>query len=312
MSIANNQQTPSARDALTDIELSAYFSRIGLSFPSTPPPTLATLKALHKAHYYSIPFESLALHFPAKDGPPPSPSNPPVNISLDALVNKLIHNRRGGYCIENSTLFMAALKKVGFAARYALARIHRGGSWQGLSHIVILVRPEDAQDPSDVYMTDVGYGKDGPPFPLPLSGKEIDGEGQGWHRVRRATNDLYPTVGDPAFGRFSEWGVPPFYVMEWKAPKTSEWLPFYGFTTAPANPVDLQIINFYSCLSPNAFWVNNCVVRKPTHNGSIIYIGGAVKTYSGGDLIHVEEVGEEDGQREDYLKTRFGLDVANR
>ncbi|KAF8542284.1 hypothetical protein BDD12DRAFT_876894 [Trichophaea hybrida] len=60
------------------------------------------------AHLRYIPFESLSLHY----SPTPTPE---INISLDALFKKIITPRnRGGYCIENNTLFYALLQILGF------------------------------------------------------------------------------------------------------------------------------------------------------------------------------------------------------
>ena len=42
---------------MSEVDLSAYFSRIGYSGPSTP--TLAVLRAIHALHPASIPFENI-------------------------------------------------------------------------------------------------------------------------------------------------------------------------------------------------------------------------------------------------------------
>ncbi|KAJ3042325.1 hypothetical protein HK097_002050 [Rhizophlyctis rosea] len=303
MSTAKQPSNNPSTFTLSDTDLQAYFSRLQLTFPTRPPPTLATLNAIHLAHYCSIPFETLSIHYPKK---PPTPSTPPISSSLRDIVTKLVHNHRGGFCVENNTLLLAVLNTLGFTTRIVLARSLRpAAGWQGLTHAVIVVRCADAKDPSDLYLADVGYGKDGTPSPLPLNGSMIDSKSHGCHRLSLATDETYPLVGSSSF---SDFGVPSFYVMEHKPANSDSWTGFYGFTIAPANDVDLRIVNFFSCLHPDATWVNNCVVRKSTPAQSMIYHGGKVMTYSDGALIESETVGE--GEAQKYFLDKFGLDVS--
>jgi len=96
--------------SLSKGDLRAYFDRIG--FSSEARADRETLEALVAAHTATIPFENL---------------NPflglPVSLSPDALVDKLVRHRRGGYCYEQNGLFSHVLETVGFDFTPLAARV---------------------------------------------------------------------------------------------------------------------------------------------------------------------------------------------
>jgi N-hydroxyarylamine O-acetyltransferase len=91
-------------------ELDAYFARIGYSGPRTP--TLATLTGIAGAHTRTIPFENLDVLL-----------GRPIALDPEALVKKLIHDRRGGYCFEQNGLLLLVLETLGFAVTPLSARV---------------------------------------------------------------------------------------------------------------------------------------------------------------------------------------------
>jgi arylamine N-acetyltransferase len=97
--------------------IEAYRERLHLS-PSTPlTPTLATLRLLTERHLEYIPFENLSMHLE----PPTKESNvsdndtePPVVLSRDRLIEKILVRRRGGCCLELNGLFRMLLDALGY------------------------------------------------------------------------------------------------------------------------------------------------------------------------------------------------------
>src|SRR5947209_1474820 len=71
-------------EMLGDAELAAYFARIGYAGPREP--TLAVLRGIVAAHATSIPFENLEVLL--RRG---------VKLDAEALFDKLVERRRGGY-----------------------------------------------------------------------------------------------------------------------------------------------------------------------------------------------------------------------
>jgi arylamine N-acetyltransferase len=133
--------------------IEAYRERLHLS-PSTPlTPTLATLRLLTERHLQYIPFENLSMHFESttsKSSASDTDIEPPVVLSPDRLIDKILVRRRGGCCLELNGLFRMLLDALGyptttFVPCWVFAGQERGhGSKKAKfrtkqSHFVILV-----------------------------------------------------------------------------------------------------------------------------------------------------------------------------
>ena len=135
---------------LSPAQLSRYFARIG--YGGDTKPSLATLRALHRAHLLSIPYENLDIHLGV-----------PLTLDGNRLFAKLVDEGRGGWCYEMNGLFALVLETLGFDVRLvsgAVGRAEHGWRAQG-NHLVLIVvidRP---------WIADVGFG-DGFLTPLPL------------------------------------------------------------------------------------------------------------------------------------------------
>jgi N-hydroxyarylamine O-acetyltransferase len=128
---------------MSNVNLNAYFERLG--FAGSIAPTLATLEILHELHPAAIPFENLD---PLMDQP--------VLLDQQSLEHKLLHNRRGGFCFEQNTLFMRVLRELDYSVRGYAARVlwgHPEGAVRPLSHMVLAV-----DIGGSTYLADVGFG----------------------------------------------------------------------------------------------------------------------------------------------------------
>lgn len=91
-------------------------------------PTLETLKTLQKHHLAAIPFENLSLHYS---------SHRTISLDPEDLFEKIVVQRRGGYCMENNLLFGIVLRSLGYCVYGAGGRVshaisHRpGGGFEG-------------------------------------------------------------------------------------------------------------------------------------------------------------------------------------
>jgi N-hydroxyarylamine O-acetyltransferase len=176
------------------LDLESYLQRIGHRGPRSL--DLATLQALHVAHLAAIPFENLDVRLGRR-----------IALDLPALERKLVEGRRGGYCFEQNTLFAAALAALGFPVETLEARVRPPGTQTPLprTHMVLAVRVAERD-----YLCDVGFGGDGPLWPVPLDGgpsRQPDGvlevmhEGELLHVLRRhgpaGAADLYAFTRQP-------------------------------------------------------------------------------------------------------------------
>jgi N-hydroxyarylamine O-acetyltransferase len=129
--------------SLSQADLQTYFDRVGFSGEARP--NRETLAALVAAHTGTIPFENL---------------NPllglPVPLDREALVGKLVHQRRGGYCYEQNGLFSHVIETIGFDVTPLAARVLWRLTEDALTprtHKLLLVNLPEGQ-----VLADVGFG----------------------------------------------------------------------------------------------------------------------------------------------------------
>lgn len=95
------------------IDLSTYGLRIGLS--GSFEPTFEALSRIQFGHSTNIPFENLDVL-----------RNLPIRLDEASLQQKLVGDRRGGYCFEQNGLLLAVLQQIGFAATPLSGRVRLG------------------------------------------------------------------------------------------------------------------------------------------------------------------------------------------
>ena len=159
-------------------EVDVYLARIG--YQGARAPTLHTLRALHRAHLASVPFENLDIHAGRR-----------IHLDRAAFFRKVVGERRGGFCYELNGLFAELLTSLGFAVTLLSARVARrdGGFGPDFDHMTLLVDLERR------WIADVGFGRC---FEEPLAlgdpaEQESDGtlyrtvpDGDGWRLESRA------------------------------------------------------------------------------------------------------------------------------
>jgi arylamine N-acetyltransferase len=176
--------------------IEAYRERLHLSPSTSLAPTLATLRLLTERHLQYIPFENLSMHL--KPTSTNDESNdvsdhdnahqePPVVLSPERLIDKILVRRRGGCCLELNGLFRMLLDALGyptttFVPCWVFAGRERGHASKKSkfrtkqSHFVILVsiqQPATTTSCTSSYIVDVGLGE--PPLgPLVYSHDMLD------------------------------------------------------------------------------------------------------------------------------------------
>ena len=123
------------------INVDEYLNRI--QFTGSIKIDIETLKALHRQQLYHIPFENFDIVNKQK-----------VILDLEHLENKIVNNRRGGFCYELNGLFFELLKQIGFDAKMISARVYNSEGELGaeFDHMAIVVQMEKS------YLVDVGFG----------------------------------------------------------------------------------------------------------------------------------------------------------
>ena len=134
------------------VDVAAYLERIGYSGDISP--SSETLRQLHRAHLFSIPFENLDISL-----------GRPILVEEDSILRKIVEQRRGGFCYELNGAFAALLRELGFQVTLLSARVARanGGEGPEFDHLTLRV---DLETP---WLADVGFG-DSYVEPLRLEG----------------------------------------------------------------------------------------------------------------------------------------------
>lgn len=123
------------------MKISDYLERIG--FDGVARADLTTVRALHRAHVHAVTFEDLDVQL-----------RRPVTLDVEAIYDKIVGRRRGGWCYELNGLMGWALQEIGFDAIRVSAAVMRekmGEATLG-NHLCLLVRLKDP------YLVDVGFG----------------------------------------------------------------------------------------------------------------------------------------------------------
>lgn len=165
-------------EGYTKEQCDAYLERIGATFDGSY--TLESVANLIRRHQQSVPFENLSM----------CENWGSVNLHPDALFEKIVQNRRGGFCFELNGAFCLLLKGLGFDTAGVMARI--GGAdttlLRPLFHRGTLLVLDGKE-----YYCDVGIGGAKSGRPVPLSGEKIEENGKcfwiedvgrGWKIVR--------------------------------------------------------------------------------------------------------------------------------
>jgi N-hydroxyarylamine O-acetyltransferase len=251
---------------MSEFDLQAYLHRIGR--PQSAPPDASTLRALHRAHVEHIPFENLEIQMGGS-----------IVLEPAALQHKMVLHRRGGYCFEQNTLFLLALRATGFAAEPREARVRQGGAGniRPRTHMVLSV-PCDGRE----WLADVGFGGDGLIEPIVVDGEEAM---QLETRYR-----VVPDAGGRVLQRFANGAWEDLYIVE----------------PQPVHPVDFEVGNWFTSTSPRSRFVTTLTAQR--------IVGGARHILR--DLTYSVTIGSEIEIRQisrdevvPLLRGTFNLDV---
>ncbi|MEM7334044.1 MAG: arylamine N-acetyltransferase [Chloroflexota bacterium] len=242
-----------------------YLKRINFDKKITT--SFESLKALHHAQLFTIPFENFDIVL-----------GKGINLTPNSLFQKLVQNNRGGYCFELNGLFLMALQAFGFNARGLLARVHVSGTPSGKSHQFTLVTINGKQ-----WIADVGFGSGTMQEPIPLILDQITSNSKQTFRL----------IDCPPFGIMLQRRV------------DNVWKDQYSFTLEHIFPNDIAMANHYTSTSPDSFFTQSRVAVLPTALGINTLNNHLLKQNIGGDLI--EHHLDEEQSYIDYLYNYFDI-----
>jgi N-hydroxyarylamine O-acetyltransferase len=121
----------------------------------------APLEQIHYSHLQNIPFDNLAIHL--GEG---------VSLEIKDISEKLLNQRRGGYCFEHNLLSQEVLTQLGYTVRLHGARVYNPKQLPPVTHLVLEVTL-----PEGSFLYDVGFGGGGILYPLAFDGRSHEQAG---------------------------------------------------------------------------------------------------------------------------------------
>ncbi|HEY0080750.1 MAG TPA: arylamine N-acetyltransferase [Pyrinomonadaceae bacterium] len=251
------------------LDIKAYLRRI--DYRGSLEPTAEVLRDLQVAHLLAVPFENLSIH-----------AGEPIVLEDEALFDKIVVRRRGGFCYEANGLFAALLRALGFDVRMLAAGVARpdGSFGPEFDHMALAVTLAER------WLVDVGFGDS---FIEPLRLDERGAQSQPDGRAYRITPD-----GDEHL------------ILLRRAAASAEWEPQYRFTLRPYTYADYEEMCRYHQTSPESHFTKSRVCSRATPRGRVTLSGmRLIETEAGGR--RVERLLESEEEYEAALREHFRI-----
>jgi len=251
------------------MNIPAYLTR--LNYTNSVKPDAETLHGLQFAHLLTIPFENLDIGLKR-----------PIQLSEEALWEKMIIRRRGGFCYELNSLFAWLLKQIGFDVTYLNARVFDREGKPGIDfdHLALLVKIPQEPTP---WLADVGFGDS---FTEPLSFEMGNEQVQGLRSYRlEQTTEGYIT---------------------WQKNYDGTWERQYFFDLQPHNfPDEYEAACLYHQTSPKSSFTRASIISRATPEGRISLEDGSLIITTNGQ--REERLVPDREEYQALLKEHFGV-----
>jgi len=253
-----------------DFPRDRYLARIGLD--RWPALTAAGLAELVSAQGRAIAFENLDVL-----------SDIPVDVSLEAVIDKVLGRGRGGYCFELNGLLGAALQAAGFSAERRLARVSFRRPAPGpRTHLLWLV-----EIGGETWLADAGFGGPGALAPIRfIPGVEFEQHGARFRLVDQGDHGVH--------------------LQRWI---DDAWADIYLIDQAPVQPMDIDMGNHFTSTWPKSPFRNIFMVYVRDENGSWGIEGDQLIRRDARFLPVEQRALDGSAALDAALREQFGLDV---
>ncbi len=207
-----------------------YLKKIG--YDKQPKVDLDTLAEIHRCHAFNIPFENFDVFL--NDG---------VDIQKSIVLDKIVDNKRGGYCYELNGSLYDLLAAIGFKVKYLVSRPMLGyEAIRPKTHMMLMIDLDGEQ-----YLADVGFTSLNIIEPIPIK-PNIEHEQFGFH---------FRIIEDNERG----------FIFQSKS--EGKWESCYSFDLSENQYIDYKLANFFNSHSPESICTNIIIVGKYFENGRI-------------------------------------------
>ena len=268
-------------DKLTKEQTEMYLKRIGFSGEITV--SKECLDRLIYAHQCTVPFENLT----------PCYYHEPVSLEIPVLYQKVVEQKRGGYCFELNGIFLSLLYSLGFPVYSVMVRLFRDpGVLRPVMHRGCIMKLS-----GKYYFFDVGYGGPMAPFAVELSEKP-----QTYFRETYWAE----AFEDHTYCLYRKRSIPG-YNYDGAAPSgADEKQMIAAFSLAPMLNEDFIPLNKMTSIeNPESGFVKRLFVNLRTADGYLSLIDHTFTEFHRGTGKEVRTLSDEEIPA--ILKTRYGL-----
>lgn len=247
----------------------AYLERIDYRGPTTP--SWETLCDLQTAHLLAVPFENLDIHLGRR-----------IALDLPRIFQKVVVNRRGGFCYELNGLFSWLLIELGFDLSLISAQVYSEDKARfGIpyDHLALAVTLDGT-----AWLADVGFGHF---FAQPLRIKTEAGQ--------QAGGVAYKIVPEAAY-----------FVLSMQE-GGGAWRVRYRFDLAPRTFAEFAPGCHYHQTSPDTTFTQGRLCSQPQPNGRITLTDDQLIVTQAGKRM--ETAVADDDHFLSLLKTHFDIDL---
>jgi N-hydroxyarylamine O-acetyltransferase len=210
------------------MDISQYLARIRYQGEITP--TAGVLSDLQYANLLAVPFENLDIHLGRA-----------IHLDEQHLFDKIVNQRRGGFCYEQNGLFAWMLKGLGFDVELLSAEVFEDGEFSPeFDHLALRVRLEED------WLVDVGFGDSFVrPLSLNVGGEQIQNDRS--YRIQQESN----------------------YQVLYQRDGSVDWERFYRFTLEPRRLEEYAGRCRYHQTSPDSHFTQKRICTRLTEYGRI-------------------------------------------
>jgi N-hydroxyarylamine O-acetyltransferase len=252
------------------MDVTAYLQRIDCQGEVAT--TADTLRQLQFAHLITVPFENLSIH-----------AGEPIVVEPNALFDKIVRRRRGGFCYEANGLFAALLRALGFQVTLLSAEVANGEGIFGppFDHMALLVELEER------WLVDVGFG-DSFLRPLRLDERQAQVQGRRAYRLVADADEL---------------------VLEQRDALDASWKPQYRFTLQAHDYPDYTGMCHYHQTSPDSSFTQRRICSRATADGGRLTLRDYRFITTAPDGTKQERPLAGDGEYTAVLQQHFGISL---
>ena len=251
------------------MNIDTYLQRI--NYNGSHEPTAETLRQLQMAHLLAVPFENLSIH-----------NGEPIVLEDEALFQKIVVRKRGGFCYEDNGLFGALLHGLGFKVSMLSAGVANPAGEFGppFDHMALMVELDQR------WLVDVGFGDSFlEPLLLDEPGEQV--QGNRVFRIDRSDGESLLLLRNDG----------------------EAWKPQYRFTLQRYTYSDYAEMCRYHQTSPDSHFTKARICSRATENGRITLSDmRLIKTTGiGSGALKEESTLADESEYAAVLRDQFGI-----